>query len=267
MRGWLLLALLAVPGWANAETLREERFDVEGEILIDQQGAVSDCDIKTMLPPELKARVVQAVHQWRFHPVLVDGQPAFARSRMRLALLSAAVEQGDQLTLERVRFVGSRVSQMMLPPRYPREAMLKGLSASVLVAARVDGAGGVVDAVAVEAVLRGAGGAEKEAATWLRQFELASLEAARRWKFWPADVQAGEQADITLLVPVDYCAPGGPCRDFQEGWKIGAGVARPAIPWLGASAPDLDAEGLAQGWSIALDSQVRLLHEVEGAKL
>lgn len=261
MKAFLFL-LLAFPGVLMAQD-KELRLDVAGEIAIDHQGAVYDYKINTILTPELKDLVANAVRQWKFEPVTRDGKPVYAKSGMHLTLAALPVADGYQMRVENVRFLGNRQSQTMVPPRYPMNAMKADVGAMVLVAMRVGANGEVLDAAVAQTRLLGMEGSEKAANKWRKLFEEASIDAARHWKFQPADLASGDSPETTLIVPVTYQLEG---MAVSQGWREGPSAAKP-IPWLPAEKQKYDASGLKQGESIVLDNPVRITTSVVGTTL
>lgn len=262
MKNWLFL-LLIVPGLLAAQDRQELRLDVAGEIGIDRQGAVYDYNISSILTQELKAVVDKAVRQWTFEPVLRDGKPVYAKSGMRMTLAALPVANGYQLRIENLRFLGQRRTKKMDPPRYPSDAMRAGVSAMVLVALRIAPDGEVLDAAPAQTRLLGPKG-EKNDQRMAGSFEKVSIDAAKRWRFQPADAAAGDaEGETTLIVPIEYTLQG---MAFGEGWREGGSPAKP-IPWLPSDKQHYDAAGLKQGESLAVGGSFKLKENVVGKTL
>jgi len=265
MRKAMGLFLLLVLGvfQARADDLRME---VSGEVGIDGQGKVFDYVIKTLVTPEVKQLIDKSVRSWQFEPVINDGKPGYAKVNMRLTLLAKKVDAGYQLQVERVRFSGSRGAVSMQPPRYPLESARAGIMGSVLVAIRIDAAGKVLDAIAVQTTLPYRNLKPKQVEKLGKPFEKASVEAAKQWVFDPARLEWGDTPETTLIIPVDYTLGDMPDR-VRDGWHVEPdSVVRP-IPWLAADKQHFDAEGLKKGESLVLDSPVKLKSKVEGVTL
>lgn len=270
MRGLLLLLLLAAASSTQAQGMqaknREVRLDVSGEIGIDPQGAVYDYQIRTILTPEVRQLVDRAVRQWTFEPVVRDGKPVHAKSGMHLTLAALPVDQGYQLRIDGVRFLGGRPVEKMVPPKYPRDATRVGVNATVLVAVHVDATGKVLDAVASRSALVGARATERVAEAWRKRFEASSVAAAKKWQFRPADLAAGDAPEITIIVPITYRMADAP-DSMLEGWRAElAGPSHP-IPWLSVDKQQFDANGLKEGQSLALDNPMKLQTAVVGKTL
>lgn len=265
MRKALGMLLLFAIGMLQARAA-DLRMDVSGEIGIDGQGKVFDYVIKTIVTPEVKQLVDSSVRGWQFEPVVNDGKPTFAKANMILTLLARKVDAGYQLHVERVRFTGNREAVSMTPPRYPMGSARAGLMGNVLLALRIDAAGKVLDAVAVQTSLPYRNLSQKKIEAFGRPFEEAAIEAAKKWTFEPANLEWGDAPEATLIMPVDYCL--GDCvAPSRDGWRVEPNsVVRP-IPWLAADKQQFDAAGLKRGESLALDSQVKLKTDVVGRSL
>lgn len=263
MKGIWGIALWLLAIVAQAQTA-ELRMPVEGEIGIDPAGAVFDYRIDSELTPQVKALVERSVRQWKFEPVLRDGVAVPAKARIHLTLIAHPVAGGFQLKVEEARFSGYRKTASMNPPRYPVEAARAGVSGDVLVAVRVDARGKVMDAAAVQNSWPYKRISESAMRYWGKVLEKASVDAARKWTFEPADSTQAESADTTLLVPVSFRVD-APLA--TEGWRQeSAGPARP-IPWLDSTQQTFDATGLKEGEVLALDYSVKLKTPVVGTAL
>lgn len=264
MKGTMGIALWLLAIVANAQTA-ELRMPVDGEIGIDPAGAVFDYRIDSGLTAPVKALVEQSVRQWKFEPILRDGVAVHAKARMRLTLIAHQVPAGFQLQVEEVRFSAYRDSVKMLPPRYPAEAARNSVSGDVLVAVRVNAEGRVVEAAAVQTSWPDDKFGEDSRRYWAKVLEKASVEAARRWVFEPADPALHETGDATLVVPVSFWT--GDAAPPSAGWRQeSAGPSRP-IPWLEPAQQVFDASGLKQGEALALGYPVKLKTPVVGTAL
>lgn len=263
MKGIWGIALWLLAVVAHAQTA-ELRMPVKGEIGIDPGGAVFDYRLDTELAPAVAALVERSVRQWKFEPVSRGGVAIHAKARMQLTLVAHKVADGFQLKVEEVHFTGYRKTALMNPPRYPAEAARAGVSGDVLVAVRVDARGKVVDAAPVQSSWPYKKFSESSMRYWGKVLEKASVDAARRWTFEPADATQPESADTTLVVPVSFRVN---APRATEGWRQEtAGPAKP-IPWLAAAQQTFDATGLKQGEAMALDYSVKLKTSVVGTAL
>ncbi|MFT4198827.1 MAG: hypothetical protein QM601_13160 [Pseudoxanthomonas sp.] len=265
IRGLLTAMLLLGLGWSAAACADELRMAVTGEVGIDPQGNVFAVDIQTVVTPAVHDLLEKTVRQWKFEPVVQDGKAVYAKSLMHLDLLAKKVDSGYQLQVDGVRFCASRRALAMQPSSYPREAARARVMADVLVAVRVDAGGQVVDAVATQVAFPQRGIGPSQAASWSKTFAKAAVEAARNWRYAPADVAAGDLADATLIVPVTYRVDAASAS--TEGWRNLPNVISTPIPWLPAAAQSFDATGLRQGEALALQSNIALKTPVVGQAL
>lgn len=259
----LALALLwPVMGSAQNKPLK---LEVSGMIAIDHSGAVYDYTIDSILTPEVKQVVDRSVRRWTFEPVMRDGKPVYAKSRMHLTLNALPVANGYALQIDRVNFSGSRVGQSRVPPKYPMEALRASVGASVLVAVRVDQAGDVIDAAAAQSTLLGVRASGRNQELWRKVFEKASVAAVRQWKFQPADVMAGDEPDATVLIPITFTT--GDTPHPSGGWRSDLAGPQHPIPWLSTDKQHYDASGLTDSQSLTLNNPVRLKESMEGKAL
>lgn len=124
---------------------------------------------------------------------------------MQLALVATKVDSGYQLHIRDVRFYSTRQpATSMEPPRYPVDAARAGVMGNVLLAVRINAQGQVVDAMATQVAFPYRDMKPKQSAQWAKAFGKASIEAARKWQFTPANVEFGDVADATLILPVTF---------------------------------------------------------------
>ena len=262
------LALL-LPALAHAQDDRKPlQLDVAGELAIDTDGTVYQHNITTIVTPEIKALLDKAIDAWRFEPVVRMGQAVPARSSVYLTLTATPVEAGYRLRIERVRFGGSRkMVTGSLRAIYPHEAVRARASAEVQLAVRVDGAGKVLDAVALRSRLLGVRAKANVEKQLLDAFERDSVRAIRDAMFNPADLAHGEPADTTLIMPMMFCVEGA-CETLgRPGWRLVARDLGRAIPWLPAERQAFDADGLGNGQTLARDGAHKLKQDLAGTSL
>lgn len=265
MRKALGMFLLLVLGAFQAQAA-DLRMDVSGEIGIDGQGKVFDYVIQTVVTPEVKQLIDRSVRGWQFAPVVRDGKPGYAKANMKLTLLAKKVDAGYQLQVERVRFTGHRKPVSMTPPRYPMGSARAGVMGNVLLALRIDAAGKVQDVMAVQTSLPYRNLSQKKIEAFGKPFEQASIEAAKKWAFEPANLEWGDDAETTLIVPVDFTLGDAPSQ-ARDGWHVEPNSVMRPIPWLAADQQRFDATGLKQGEALALDLPVKLKTDVIGRSL
>jgi hypothetical protein len=232
MNRLLPLLLAALPG-AFAWPARADRLPppevkaavyatrVDGMVEIGPDGRVARYAPVTVLAEPLAGRVRTLAEGFRFEPVLVDGRPVIARTRMRMHLVAEPIADGElRVAVEHIGFPDDEEdSGRTLPPdryvrgvaartpvHYPRNALRSGISGRVLVALRLAPDGSVVDAHPRESALFSARGHRKALAGALALLERAATDTVRRWRFdvRVPDAARPAPADLTALVAVQY---------------------------------------------------------------
>jgi hypothetical protein len=252
----LLFALTA----GHAATPRPEDIErsmlITGSVDIDADGGVGGhrLDQRDKLPAGVAAFVDKAVAGWRFEPILVDGQPVAAQTRMSIRLVAQQVDSTFRISVRSADFGDYDPETMpsyrtQRPPRYPEDALRSRVGGDVWAAARI-GRDGRVEEVVVEQVnLRTAVSSESRV-QFERQLAEASTRAIRRWTFNPP--ASGDEADAsswTVRVPISYMVSGVHRKAKYGQWEAYLpGTYQPA-PWRPAddsarSADAVAAEGL-----------------------
>lgn len=136
-----------------------------GQIEVDAQGAVAGftLDDREALPERARDFLDRSIPQWRFKPMLEDGQPVAARSDKSQRLVLAPAGNGQYaLGVRGVAFgdksadPATRVQvKKMTPPQYPHEAWRDGGSADVYLLVKVGRDGKVLDVVDEQVNLTG----------------------------------------------------------------------------------------------------------------
>lgn len=264
-----VLSLAACVVQAAAPAALEYSVGIAGEVVIDPHGRVQSWRMDDGLAPVLAALVQRNVEQWRFEPILVDGKPVAARTRMRLSLLAQPRDGGDYaLSVDQVFFGDMKQRKVQAPPQIPRNFIKDGIEARVIVLARLDAQGNVVQVHPYQTSLSRKGAV----ARWRSAFEKASLEAVAQWKFEPGEEIDGQVSANTVKVPITYLVASGSSRaelakDMKRWRAFIPGPVSPA-PWPGAEAVDaVDDAALEDGQAVALVSRFRLQSDVVGKSL
>lgn len=267
---------------AAIESLRVT--DASGELVIAPDGTVVSVELKTPnLPDALRNSLLAAAQAWRFSPIRIDGKPTEARTGFRMSL--AARPEGDRLKvrMEAVNFAnppeaGAIVpdgemapitGKVLVPPKYPNEQMMRGVSGSVLVAILVgaDGKAEQVHAVQSQVYDFDKDRSDKATARAIKAFEASALAAVKQWRFGVPPERAGAAPEkrtstVTMVFTVDL-------HDSRPGYwtPVRRGARHPA-PWLPSERTQHLAMGAMGGGGPAdLDSPFRLLTPVEGTTL
>lgn len=254
-------ALFAITGTAAfAQTRGEVRDTLEsslvvtGDIRIASDGKVRDfhIDRPDKLPGEVMQLVDRAVPTWEFEPILADGKPAEARSRMRIRLVAYKREDGQYvLAIRSAAFTGDQdeevdarwlKQQKMPPPAYPAVAAASNVSGTVFLLIKVGADGKVQQAFAEQTNLRVLANG-REMARWRKVLEQSAIAATRAWQFTPsANDPKHPEGGWTSRVPIDYSLarqrPGyGTWEPYIPGPHMPAPWLRPEL----ARAQDVDA--------------------------
>ena len=275
---FVALALALAPLMATAAGPREVRKQVEssmlvtGEIEIDAQGRVSNLllDKPDKLPGGIAEFVKGQVLQWTFEPVLSDGRPTPARSRMSVRVVGKRIDD-DSVTIAIRNAIfpgpapgeGESVTHVaMKPPSYPMPAARGGAQGTAYLVLKISRDGTVADAIVEQVNLRVV--ASEAQMTKLRDmFANASLTAARRWTFKPPTRGEGAAEEFwSVRVPVDYTMDSGRRPTGYGQWQAYIPGPRQTIPWSeDAEAAGFSPDALAEGgvYMAGAESGLRLL--------
>lgn len=179
-----------------------------GELSIDADGRVVDLkvdhkklDVAVMRDAEAQMR------QWRFEPILEDGQPVGARARMSIHLVATQDPgvEGFRVAFDRVHFRelaqderGQPSSHRLPSPTYPHNGQVRGVGARVDLLLRLDEEGRVSRAAVTRLDLLGnVAGNDAVAAEFIRSSERSAIQ-------WRLPNHKGR----TVIVPVRFHPPG-----------------------------------------------------------
>ena len=275
---WIGLLLWMVAGAAIAVGPKAVRKQIESSLLvtgsidIETDGHVSAhrLDHSDKLPKGVVALVGKWAPDWKFEPILVNGQPAKARASMRLRIVAKKLDHDRySVAIRSASFGDSRLGETvtgkeMAPPAFPESAARSGVSGTVYLVLRVGRSGLVEEAVTEQVNLRVVAD-EGAMERWRRTLARAALGTAKRWVFNPP--AAGDEANAefwSVRVPVDFVLGkrDGPAYGTWEAYVPGP---RQAAPWvardeLASSGPDT----LASGGVYQVGQGLRLLTPLEG---
>ncbi|MBD9470607.1 TonB family protein [Pseudoxanthomonas sp. PXM01] len=259
---WLLvLALAWAPGAGaqNAGAVRkqaEASMRVTGSISIAVDGSVESVELDTpeKLPDGIPAFVGRNVATWRFEPVMVDGQPRRALTRMSALLVGRSLGDGQmEISIRGADFgdyeampEAERVSaKQMRPPGYPMAAAQGGVQGTAYLLLKIERDGTVGDVIAEQVNLRIVAN-ESQMNQHRDRFARAAMAAARKWTFAPPTVGAqATQPYWVVRVPVDFNF--GEARRYGK-WAVYIPGPRMSPAWAPADeAPGFSPEALADG--------------------
>jgi len=215
---WAYALVAVAAGPAAVRKQVESSMLVTGTIDIAPDGGVRGfrLDKEEKLPPQVIQLARQALPEWRFEPVVINGVAAPVSARMSMRFVATRlVDKGYRLAINGAAFGQDALAPAdrkpdgktvepdeMQPPTWPLTAY--SISGIVYVLVRV-GRDGKVEDVASEQVNLTVIGSEKTMRLGRKSLEDAALRAARRWTFKPPTV--GEAADDPywkVRVPVAF---------------------------------------------------------------
>lgn len=219
---------------------------VDSTIEIGPDGRILRYEPITELKGPLASRVHALAEGFRFEPVLVDGKPVIARTRMRMHLVAEPLEDGNlKVGVEHVGFPEGE-GENWVPPdgyargiarrariEYPADALHMGLSGRVMVALRFGPDGKVLEAVPRESALYGVTGRERSLGKALATFERAAVESVRRWTV-DVRVPAGASPrpeDLTAAVNIEFLIDRHP-KPRPGLWLHESRSRERPLPWL-----------------------------------
>jgi TonB family protein len=254
-------------------------MQVDGSIVIDPQGQVSEFTIDTPLLDKMRVALDRTVRTWRFEPVIVDGAPRTARAKMRVIL--SALAQGDnyQVKIDNVVFPGVSgtdntapplppliTAKSLQPPRYPPALVFAGVSGTVLLAVKVGADGQVAQVMAVQSALLDVKGDKSTLSKAVQMFEQSAIGVAKTWRFNVGSKEGPLSArDMTVTVPITYMVEGK--KPVAPGtWRTEVRAPPRPIEWL-QDEPDVQTIGVADvadGEVLPVGSALTLVTHVVG---
>lgn len=241
----------------------EYSIQLTGDIEVAPDGSVHAYTLDEGLKPVVEKLVSANIESWKFQPILVDGRPVIARTRLRMMLKAVPAAEGYALEVGNVWFGEPTRKSQLTPPRYPKAAAREGIGARVVLVLRLDAQGEVADLhVEQTSLSKEVGG--KTGDRWRRMFEKATVASASEWKFDVSEIIDGAPAESSSVrVPVDFMM--GDKRVVWQGIVPGPVVPAPWVdqqPSLATSPDDLGAGDMQP-----LDSRFRLQTQVVGMVL
>lgn len=263
----LILLLAFTVGLAHAaqNTRSEPAYEltVFGTIAVAPDGSVHDFSLHDDLRSQVRDLLDRTVRSWQFEPILVDGQPVIATTRMRLDL--EALPRGDDYVLQvaDVSFGEPTVADNQ-PPEYPRDELMRGVGGKVVLVLKLDPSGAVEQTHVEQVSLTERLG--KRAKYARRHFAKASREAAAGWVYDTHEIIDGEPRGTSIRVPVTFRV--GNDRGWVERQDYIPGPVHP-VPW---GDPDervvqADLDALVEGEIQSLSSRFELKNDVIGSVL
>lgn len=266
LQGFLACALLSsacasVAAIAATAEAPPSELLVDADVRVAADGTVADYRLNGVLDHGLADRVEREVRQWRFEPVLREGQPVPAKTRLLISL-QPAQDWGRWVVADVSSGRPALARRELLMPDYPESGLRAHLSARVVLDVRLAPTG-KVDEVHVEQTSLDRPMDPKLAAQWADIFDPPSVRVAKSWKFLPPDSVDGQPVGTSfrfaIVFPYDI--------DALHTHRFYPGPVVPA-PWLSAQAAgDARQKALPDGEIQPLEERVRLAEDVTGHML
>jgi hypothetical protein len=212
-----LLAMVTMVAQASSTKDIESSAVVSGTIVLAKDGTVQTAvvDDGAKYGQPIADLVRKAALQWRFQPVLRQGEPVVAKSSMHVRVVlkkmpdgnySARVKGatfGDDNTDSTDTLHGAEGNKK-IPPTYPKAAIRGRVQGTVYLALRVDRSGHVIEAVAEQVNLSNIG-SDRILNQYRTILAESALKAARQWSYViPTTGPLAKQDSWTAHVPVNY---------------------------------------------------------------
>ncbi len=212
---------------------------VAGTIEVATDGSVARyaLDHPEELPPAVKDLLGKAIPRWKFEPVVADGKPAIAKATMSLRVVAKPLDDGDYgIGVAAVHFGdanrGPAIEAVQRrAPAYPPEAIRERVTGTVYLALRVDAAGKVADAAAVQVDL-GKLGSDVQMQRWRDRLARVSVGTARHWLFSPATDAASPYRVVQVPVSFNLRVNGYSTRARYGQWNVYVPGPVQLVPWL-----------------------------------
>jgi len=170
---------------------------VEGMVIleakIDERGNVMDVRVLRSIPL-LDQAAVDAVKQWKYEPLLIDGK---ARKAVFTVTVRFMLQGGDKDKLvEKFAKGAVKIEGDIKPPKlvkeakvvYPEIARMAGVQGVVILSVRTDETGKVVDAIVLRSI---------------PLLDQAAIDAVRQWVYEPTVID-GKPAPVVFTVTVRF---------------------------------------------------------------
>lgn len=212
-----LLALTAMSAQAGTVQDVESSAVVGGSLVLARDGAVQSAviDDEAKYGQPIAEMVRKAALQWRFQPVLRDGQPVVAKSSMHVRVVLKKSADGNYIarikgatfgdsSTDSTDVLRNAEGNKRILPHYPAAAIRGRVQGTVYLALHVDRSGHVVDAVAEQVNLENSG-PQRILKQYREILAESALKVARQWTYVPPSTgPLARQDGWTAHVPVTY---------------------------------------------------------------
>ncbi len=262
MKKALFGALLAIATTAvQASTAKdlESSTVVKGTIVLARDGTVQTAvvDDADKYGRPIADMVRKMALQWRFQPVLRDGQPVLAKASMHVRVVLKRMPDGNYSARVKGATFGDNDPNdtgtlhnaegiQRIAPKYPEAAIRARVQGTVYMALHVDRSGRVTEAVAEQANL-GNTGRDRVVQRYRDVLAKAALTAARQWTYAiPTTGKLAKQDSWTARVPANFYLKEIAMPTPAPTWQTYVPGPYTPAPWV--ARPDLDAaDAIADG--------------------
>lgn len=264
-----LLAMTMMAAQASTTRDLESSAVVNGTIVLAKDGSVQVAviDDEAKVGQSIADMVRKTALQWRFQPVLRNGEPVLAKASMHARVILKKTADGNYTARVKGATFGDKdttstdalhmVKGNQNPP-YPMTAARAGIQGTVYVAVRVDRRGHVVDAVAEQVNLENTG-PDRLLSQGRSILAQATLKTIREWSFQiPRTGRLATRDSWSARIPVTFQLNQAGTDRFWETYVPGPYTPAPWIDRPDANAADAIADGgmLTDGAGPTLLSQV-----------
>lgn len=269
------------PKYSSVESV--VAMQVDGWVSFDTLGQVEDYRITTPVHESIRTALDGTVRKWKFHPVLVDGVPRLASTRMRVTLVARRGSDGAHTEVDNVVFPyeqGDVTTKMdgqlepitgerLRPPGYPVELQQQGVTGTVLLAIRVGPDGRAAEVLAVQSMLYDVHGGQSALRVGIRMLEKSATDTAKAWTFKvPATDKPRNADEQTVMVPVEYVMD-KTTVNLAGKWRTLVRMPKRPIGWLtsGNGSQDVGVADAVSGELIPIAGAIGLATNVVGTNL
>jgi TonB family protein len=177
--------------------LKARQGQIEGVVILetkaDEQGNIVDARVLRSIPA-LDQAAIDAVKQWKFEPLVVDGKP---RKVIFTVTVRFMLKEGDKAkTTEKFAQGAVKAEGEIKPPKlikevapvYPEVARVAGVEGVVILSVKADEDGRIVDVIVLRSI---------------PLLDQAAIDAVRQWVYEPTIID-GKPRQVVFTVTVRF---------------------------------------------------------------
>lgn len=245
-----------------------------GTIVVAPDGSVGSyaIDKAEKLPPVVTGVIAKSIPAWKFEPILLNGKPVAAKTKMSLRLVAKPVgDDSYSIGIGGAQFgqnvPGESITyKERVRPVYPPQAAQGHVSGTVYLLLSVGREGRVQEAEAEQVNLMVVD-SDKGMERWRKVLADSALAAARRWTFnLPTSGEHMNDKYWVARVPVTYSLRPVNENDDYGRWQPYVPGPKQPVPWI--DDPQLlsgNADALPDGGIYPLNSGLHLTTPAGGA--